>query len=47
MATVYGILEQNEGFVIARSGVGQGTTIEMYLPRYVADPDEATGSSDR
>jgi CheY-like chemotaxis protein len=32
LATVYGILEQHQGWVEVRSKPGQGTTFEFYLP---------------
>ncbi len=35
MATVYGIVEQNKGFIEVDSGVGRGTTFEVYLPRHL------------
>ncbi len=32
LATVYGIIKQHEGYIEARSRVGQGTTFVIYLP---------------
>jgi PAS domain S-box-containing protein len=34
LATVYGALKQNQGFVTVASTLGEGTTFEIYLPRY-------------
>jgi len=39
MATVYGIVKQNNGFVYAISEVGKGSTFTVYLPA-VAEPPE-------
>jgi PAS domain S-box-containing protein len=39
LATVYGIVKQNEGLVIVASQAGQGSTFTIYLPRHGAgDP---------
>jgi two-component system cell cycle sensor histidine kinase/response regulator CckA len=35
LSTVYGIVKQTGGYVFADSAVGRGTTMSVYLPRYV------------
>ncbi len=37
LSTVYGIVEQNHGFIDVRSAVGEGTRFEVYLPRTTDD----------
>ncbi len=41
LATVYGIVRQNNGFVHVESKPGNGTMFEMYLPRYTGAPEES------
>jgi CheY-like chemotaxis protein len=41
LATVYGIVEQNHGFIDLRSEVGQGTVCTIHLPRHLGKAEAA------
>jgi len=40
LATVYGTVKQNNGFITVESTVGKGTTFTIYLPRYKEETSE-------
>jgi len=40
LSTVYGIVEQNKGFILADSAIGVGTTIRIFIPRLLDAGEE-------
>ncbi len=46
LASVYGAVRQNRGFLTVTSAVDRGTTFDIYLPRYVGEaiPGRASGA---
>jgi len=44
LATVYGIIKQNKGFITIYSEVNQGSSFKIYLPRYTGEGAQVTRS---
>ncbi|MBF0545666.1 MAG: response regulator [Candidatus Riflebacteria bacterium] len=40
LATVYGAVKQNSGFITVDSNKGQGTTFSIYFPRYIGNTEK-------
>ena len=41
LATVYGIVKQNEGFILVSSKLGDGSIFKIYIPMHEVEPSEA------
>jgi two-component system, cell cycle sensor histidine kinase and response regulator CckA len=43
LATVYGIVKQNDGYIDVCSEVGQGSCFQIYFPRHIGKVEPGTG----
>lgn len=46
LATVYGIVQQNRGFIMVDSELGEGTSFRIYLPRHADQVGDNAGSGE-
>jgi PAS domain S-box-containing protein len=46
LATVYGVIKQNDGFIKVSSQLGRGTTFKLYIPRMKGEALEAPSLAD-
>lgn len=42
LSTIYGIVKQNNGFIHVKSELGQGSSFQIYLPRFSGHPMSST-----
>jgi len=45
LATIFGIVKQNKGFITVSSKPGTGTTFHIYFPRYSGDVDKESSKA--